>query len=286
MKWLPHSLSRRRTLLSCAIALSLWGCASNPVTGRQQLMLVSEEQAISAGSSFYAQEIGKYRKEGTLNGDAKQVQRLRLIASRIIPQAIAYRPDAADWNWKVNLIQDDKTINAYCTAGGGIAFYTGLISKLDATDDELAQVMGHEVAHALASHTRERMSVALASGLAVELLGSTQTGSRIGAQNIALVGALTWQLPNSRAGESEADRIGIELAAKAGYNPRAAVELWQKMARATGGGSGSFNMLSTHPSNEARIRALEQLVPSMLPLYEASRKAPVQQYPLTRLQQD
>lgn len=271
-----------RLLALATSGLLLLGCASNPVTGRSQLMLVSEDQAINAGSSFYMQEIGKYKTEGTLNTDKKELQRLRSIASRIIPQAIAYRSDASDWDWKVNLVQDDKTINAYCTAGGGIAFYTGLIRQLKATDDELAQVMGHEVAHALASHTRERMSVAMASGTAAQLLGATKTGNKVGAQNIALVSALTWQLPNSRLSESEADRIGIELAAKAGYNPQAAVDLWKKMAQASGGGSG-FNMLSTHPSNEDRINALQRLVPSMEKFYAGSRTSPPPLYPLEKL---
>lgn len=277
---LMHKLPRLLALATSGLVL--WGCASNPVTGRSQLMLVTEDQAISAGSSFYMQEIGKYKTEGTLNTDRKELQRLRTIASRIIPQAIAYRSDASSWDWKVNLVQDDKTVNAYCTAGGGIAFYTGLIRQLKATDDELAQVMGHEVAHALASHTRERMSVAMASGTAAQLLGATKTGNKVGAQNIALVSALTWQLPNSRLSESEADRIGIELAAKAGYNPQAAVDLWKKMAQASGGGSG-FNMLSTHPSNEDRINALQRLVPSMEKFYAGSRTSPPPLYPLDKL---
>lgn len=272
-----------RLLALCAVALVVWGCAANPVTGRRQLLLVSENEAIAAGSSFYVQEIGKLRDQGKLNTDARQVQRLRTIAARIIPHAIAWRADAAQWNWKVNLIEDDKTVNAYCTAGGGIAFYSGLIEQLQATDDELAQVMGHEVAHALASHTRERMSIALASGLATELLGTTKAGASVGAQNIALVSALTWQLPNSRAGEAEADRIGIELAAKAGYNPEAAVQLWQKMSRLGGGGKGGFSMLSTHPSSSERIAALRELVPAMQPLYAAARNSSGTLYPISRL---
>lgn len=277
MRTFPHLLGL------AAATVILGGCGTNPVTGRSQLMLVSEDQAIDAGSSFYMQEIGKRRTEGTLNTDKKEIQRLRAIAARIIPHAVAYRSDASGWNWKVNLVQDDKTVNAYCTAGGGIAFYSGLIRQLKATDDELAQVMGHEIAHALASHSRERMSVALASGTATQLLGATKSGGKVGAQNIALVSALTWQLPNSRTGESEADRIGIELAAKAGYNPQAAVDLWQKMGRISGGGGG-FNMLSTHPSNDSRINALERLVPDMNTLYEASKKTPPRLYPASRLE--
>lgn len=271
-----------RLLAVAGAGLIAWGCATAPVTGRSQLMLVSEQQAIEAGSSFYVQEINKLRGEGKLNTDARELQRLRQIASRIIPHAINWRSDARSWDWKVNLIQDDKTVNAYCTAGGGIAFYTGLLRQLNATDDEVAQVMGHEVAHALASHTRERMSIAMASNMAAELIASTRYGASVGSKNVALVSALTWQLPNSRTGESEADRIGIELAARAGYNPAAAVSLWQKMARASGGGGG-FSMLSTHPSSSERIAALQKLVPAMMPLYEASQKGERPLYPLARL---
>ncbi len=270
-------------LIAVAAALSIiWGCASNSVTGRKQLMLVSENEAISTGTAYYSQEMKAKDTGGTLNIDKNEVRRVRLIASKIIPAAISYRPDASNWNWKVNVIEDDKTVNAFCTAGGGIAFYSGLISQLKATDDEIAQVMGHEVAHALASHTRERMSVAMAGDVATQLLSSTSVGAKVGAQNIDIMGALIWKLPNSRAGESEADRIGIELAAKAGYNPQASVQLWEKMAQLSGGKSG-FNMLSTHPSNEARIDALKKLVPEMMRFYDSSKKMAIPTYPIEKL---
>lgn len=270
-------------LIAVAAALSIiWGCASNSVTGRKQLMLVSENEAISTGTAYYSQEMKAKDTGGTLNIDKNEVRRVRLIASKIIPAAISYRPDASNWNWKVNVIEDDKTVNAFCTAGGGIAFYSGLISQLKATDDEIAQVMGHEVAHALASHTRERMSVAMAGDVATQLLSSTSVGAKVGAQNIDLMGTLIWKLPNSRSGESEADRIGIELAAKAGYNPQASVQLWEKMAQLSGGKSG-FNMLSTHPSNEARIDALKKLVPEMMRFYESSKKMAIPTYPIEKL---
>lgn len=270
-------------LIAIAAALSIiWGCASNSVTGRKQLMLVSENEAISTGTAYYSQEMKAKDTGGTLNIDKNEVRRVRLIASKIIPAAISYRPDASNWNWKVNVIEDDKTVNAFCTAGGGIAFYSGLISQLKATDDEIAQVMGHEVAHALASHTRERMSVAMAGDVATQLLSSTSVGAKVGAQNIDLMGTLIWKLPNSRSGESEADRIGIELAAKAGYNPQASVQLWEKMAQLSGGKSG-FNMLSTHPSNEARIDALKKLVPEMMRFYESSKKMAIPTYPIEKL---
>lgn len=264
---------------ACAV---VWGCSTNAVTGRKQLSLVSEEQAISSGTAYYAQEMKTKATSGALNTDKNQVKRLRIIASKIIPAAISYRQDASNWNWKVNVVEDEKTVNAFCTAGGGIAFYSGLISQLKATDDEIAQVMGHEVAHALASHARERMSVAMAGDFTTQILASTSMGGKVGAQNIDIMGALMWKLPNSRASESEADRIGIELAAKAGYNPQAAVQLWEKMAKLSEGKSG-FNMLSTHPSNEDRINALKKLVPEMTPLFNASKKTPLPTYPIEKL---
>lgn len=264
---------------ACAV---IWGCSTNAVTGRKQLSLVSEEQAISSGTAYYAQEMKTRETSGALNVDKTQVKRLRLIASKIIPAAISYRQDASNWNWKVNVVEDEKTVNAFCTAGGGIAFYSGLITQLKATDDELAQVMGHEVSHALAGHARERMSVAMAGDVTTQILAATSIGGKVGAQNIDIMGTLIWKLPNSRASESEADRIGIELAAKAGYNPQAAVQLWEKMAKLSGG-KGGFNMLSTHPSNEDRINALKALVPEMTKFYDASKKTPLPTYPIEKL---
>jgi predicted Zn-dependent protease len=171
----------------------------------------------------------------------------------------------------VQVIDDPETVNAWCMAGGRMAVYTGLLDKVDPTDDELAQVLGHEISHALANHTAERMSVALATsaGLAVAgALSKDDNSAALGA--VALAAQLAIQLPNSRAAESEADRIGIELAAKAGYNPNAAISLWQKMEKAGGGGPPQF--LSTHPSPENRQQTLAALAPQMMPYYEQARR--------------
>ena len=190
----------------------------------------------------------------------------------LVAQAVIMRPDSARWDWSVEVIDEPKTVNAWCMAGGRMAVYTGLILKVDPTDDELAQVMGHEIAHALANHTAEKMSMAIASQVGVLAVGiaSDKPG-----QNMALAAAaaaLAVSLPNSRAAESEADRIGIELAAKAGYDPRAAATLWQKMANV--GGSTPPAFLSTHPGPDQRQQKLAQLAPKMQPYYAAATNPP------------
>jgi predicted Zn-dependent protease len=149
-----------------------------------------------------------------------------------------------------------------------MAVYTGLLDKIKPTDDELAQVMAHEISHALLQHGRERMSRAVATNAALTV-GSVATGVNLsGLENVAMVAL---ELPNSRTGETEADRLGIEIAARAGYNPNAAISLWQKMAKLSGG-SGGPEWLSTHPSDQTRIANLQQLVPKMTPLYQAARR--------------
>ena len=185
------------------------------------------------------------------------------------------RPDAKSWKWEVQVINDPKTVNAFCMAGGKMAIYTGMWEKLKATDDEIAQVMGHEIAHALADHTRERMSIAMTSAVATTAaaiaIGSRDSGPGAG---LALTGAqlaavLAIQLPNSRESESEADQIGIEIAARAGYDPKAAVTLWEKMGKEGGGGPPEF--LSTHPAPQNRAARLAELGKQVQPLYLAAK---------------
>ena len=188
--------------------------------------------------------MSKLGSEGKLVSDPKLLKRVDTITGRLIAQAIIMRPDTQKWEWSVQVIDEPKTVNAWCMAGGRMALYTGLIQKVDPTDDELAQVMGHEISHALANHTAERMSVAMASQLGALAVGvaSDSAAGMAAAQGAAAV-AIT--LPNSRASETEADRIGIELAAKAGYDPRAAATLWQKMAKA---GGERASAVPEHPS--------------------------------------
>ncbi len=230
-------------------------------------MVVSEEMAIRDSEPAYFAMLEKPAKEGKLNNDPKLKARVDGITARLIAQAITYRPETAEWTWSVHVIDDPEVVNAWCMAGGRMAVYTGLIEKVQPTDDELAQVMGHEIAHALAKHTAEKMSVALGTSIAVGVFAASQkkTGAALAAGALAAKLAVT--LPNSRKAETEADRIGIELAAKAGYDPHAAVSLWEKMAKVSEG-KAPPQFLSTHPSSDTRIKELKELVPQMLPYYE------------------
>jgi predicted Zn-dependent protease len=259
-------MNPRKPLLAAACALLVASCATSP-TGRTQLMLVSEAQAISSSRQAYAQEMARYKQEGKLVTDAQLLARVRTITERLVAQAIKARPDSANWQWSVQVIDDPKNVNAWCMAGGRMAIYTGFILKVDPTDDELAQVMGHEIAHALANHTAERMSMAMAGNLGVIAAGVISDSPGQSMAIAATAAKLAVELPNSRASESEADQIGIELAAKAGYDPRAAVTLWQKMAKVGGNAPPAF--MSTHPSDAQRQQRLAALAPKMMPYYQA-----------------
>jgi predicted Zn-dependent protease len=271
-----HALSSLLILLSLA-SLFLAGCATNPVTGRQQLMLVPESQAINASRQAYAQMLAPIREEGRLNTDPALNARIARITGRVVAQAIAYRPETRNWDWEMQVIDNDVP-NAFAMAGGKMGIFTGMITKLNASDDELAQVIAHEVAHALSAHTAEKMSVALATNLAVAGFALSGERSQVAMTGAVLAAALAVQLPNSRQMEREADVIGIELAARAGYDPRAAVSLWQKMAALGNGSPPQF--LSTHPSTESRIRDLQQLAVQMQPLYEQARAGTPPSHPL------
>ncbi|QAU34741.1 M48 family metallopeptidase [Janthinobacterium sp. 17J80-10] len=236
---------------------------------RKQMMAVSSEQIDQASSQTYAKLIAQERAKGTLDRDAAQVGRVRAIANRLIAQTPAFRPEARNWQWEVNVITSSE-VNAWCMPGGKIAVYTGLIEKLRATDDELAAVIGHEIAHALREHARERASEQAVAGAGISILAAVAGLGDIGQKGMeyAYMGLLG--LPNSRRHETESDRIGVELAARAGYDPRAAITLWQKMGQASGGEPIKF--LSTHPSREDRIADLTVYAQRVLPLYEQSRK--------------
>ena len=252
------------------LAAILAACAVSP-TGRRQLALVSEDSAIVASEEAYAMQIGELRKEGKIVSESSRVaQRVDAITGRLVAQAIELRPDTADWKWSVEVIDDPEMVNAWCMAGGRMAVYTGLIQKLDPTDDELAQVMAHEISHAVANHTAERMSVAIATNAGVALAGVLSEDAQRTMTAAAVAAALAIQMPNSRTAESEADEIGIELAAKAGYNPNAAITLWDKMANVAGNGPPQF--LSTHPSPANRREKLAELAPQMMAYYEQARR--------------
>jgi predicted Zn-dependent protease len=261
----------KRIAVPIVALLVLAACATSP-TGRRQLMLVSPDEAISASKSAYIQQMQDFDKKGQISTDPELISRVNTITGRLVAQAIKARPDTKDWEWSVEVIDDPDTVNAWCMAGGRMAIYTGLIEKTKATDDEIAQVMGHEIAHALANHTAERMSVAMVSQMGVVAAGvaTRDAGVMVGA---AAAAQLAVSLPNSRASETEADRIGIELAARAGYDPRAAATLWEKMAKV--GGEGPPQFLSTHPAPGNRQQTLGALAPSMMKYYEAPGERPM-----------
>ncbi|MET1256518.1 M48 family metallopeptidase [Aliikangiella maris] len=233
-------------------------------------MLVNENSAIQASKQAYTNTLEPFEKAGKLDNNPAQVKRIKTITDKLIQQAMSLRPNTRDWQWSTKLIDDPQTVNAWCMAGGKMAIYTGLIQKLSATDDEIAQVMGHEISHALLNHSAERMSLAMANNLALELL---QNMTQANAQHVSLATAaaqVAITLPNSRGSETEADKLGILLAAKAGYNPNAAVSLWQKMAQVSG--NQGFEFMSTHPSPENRQQALQKLIPEMMKHYQSAKK--------------
>jgi len=248
------------------LAASLAACKANPVSGRKQLVLVSEEQAQASSAQAYANTVDEATKAGNMSTDAALNNRVKRITDRLIAEAKLMYPPSKDWKWSV-IVLDEPKLNAWCMPGGKMAIYTGIIEKLALTDDEIAQIMGHEIAHALLGHGRERMSRAMAMQGGM-LLGSVVAGRDL--TGLAPVADIALTLPNSRTGESEADRYGIELAARAGYDPRTAVRLWEKMAKASNNGMPEF--LSTHPAPDNRIEALNALVPKMMPIYEKARR--------------
>lgn len=266
------------TLVLTATLLASCATTTSPsVSGvdRKQFMMLSESQVVSMSTESYLATLQEASKKKTLNTNATQVARVRNISQKLIQQTVHFRKDALNWKWEVNVEQNDD-VNAFCMPGGKIMVYTGLMDKLKVTDDELAAVIGHEIAHALREHGRERMSIAYAqqmglAGLAV-LAGTSknQNAAAVGVQAAAIGSTLFFALPNSREQEREADRMGLELSARAGYNPNAAVTLWQKMSQQDGSAPPEF--LSTHPSSQSRINELKGMVPAVMPLYQASKK--------------
>lgn len=258
-----------------ALLLAAAGCQTVQTTqpgvvgvSRQQAMMISSEQVNASAEKAYQQQVGGAAKKGEVNRDPAQVERVRRVAQRLIPQTAVFRPDAPGWKWETNVISA-KEVNAWCMPGGKIAVYSGLIERLQPSDDELAAVMGHEIAHALREHGRERVSQAQAQGMIIGVVGAVAGVSRGGMDLTQIVVDLTFNKPNSREHETEADRIGVELSARAGYDPRAAISLWEKMSKLGGGQPPEF--LSTHPSHSTRISDLKVYSEKVLPLYESAR---------------
>ncbi len=269
----------KRLLLSALLAsvTLLVGCQAVETTSsgavgveRKQYMFkaLSAEEIDKASSDAYGQLIAEAKADGKLHTNTKDGKRLQQIAQRMKKHVAYFRPDAANWAWEVHLI-DSPEKNAACMPGGKIFFYSGIIQELKLTDDEIAAIMGHEMAHALREHSREQISkaygVEMAKGGIGALLGLDQG-------TMGLLGAAVdvgMMLPNSRSAEAEADLIGIELAARSGYDPNGAVTLWQKMQATSQREPASF--LSTHPSTGSRIQNLQQAIPRVMPLYEQAR---------------
>ena len=263
--------SPRRAFLLAAAGAAALPVAAQVDVGKSSAMrqLVPAEQLESSATQQYDQMLAQAKAKRALAPDNHpQLIQLRAIAQRIIPYAQQWNSRAGSWRWEVNLI-GSKQINAFCMPGGKIAFYTGILDQLKLTDDEIAMVMGHEMAHALREHARERIAKSQATSiglsLGAQLLGLGELGNMA-----ANLGTQLLTLKFSRSDESEADLVGLELAARAGYDPQAAVTLWQKMGQATG--NGGIGFLSTHPTGPDRIRELEQNVPRVQGLYLQSRR--------------
>ena len=267
-----------KVLLSLALTTLLLACANTTRSGavgvnRSQFMVVSASEVDRLSAISYNDQNQKAKEKNILITSGPAYDRLKAISNRLIAQTAIFRDDTQQWNWQLVLI-NAPILNATCAPGGKITFYTGLIEQLNLADDEIAAIMGHEIAHAIREHGRERLSQAMAqsavANIAMAVAGPY--GSAVSAANQAAQYVLV--LPNSRQNESEADAIGLELAARSGYNPRAAISVWQKMNKATDG-KGTFEFLSTHPSGDTRIEQLTELMPAVEPLYQASHKAKV-----------
>lgn len=258
---------RSQIILSGLLALTLGsillsGCATAPVTGRQQLVLVSEQEVNQMGALAYQQELSKHR----IDANARQLAQVRRVGARLA--AAANRPN---YRWEFHVIDEPQTINAFALPGGKVAVYSGLLN-LGLSDDELAAVLGHEIAHAIAQHTRERISEQMGTNLILSILAGSSRVSPQTAQLLNTAFGIGIGLPFERRQESEADYIGLDLMAHAGYDPRAALTFWQKMMAATRNMPQPPALLSSHPSDQARIQAIQAAIPRFMPIYEANKR--------------
>ena len=266
----PRWQARRAFLLAAGAGAAGSALAQVDVGSASGLRkLVPAETLENSARQQYAQVLNDARAKGALAPDGHpQLQRLHTIAQKLIPHTTPWNKRARDWKWQVNLI-GSKQINAWCMPGGKIAFYTGILDQLRLNDDEVAMIMGHEMAHALREHARERLAKTQATGLglsiASQLLGLGSLGDAA-----ANLGTQLLTLKYSRDDETESDLVGLEIAARGGYRPEASVSLWQKMQAASNNGGPSF--LSTHPSGNNRIQELQANLPKVQHLYEQARR--------------
>ena len=262
--------SRRAFLLAGTATAVVPALAQVDVGASSNLRkLVPAEELENAASQQYAELLAEAGGKGALAPAGNpQLQRLQRIAAKLVPQTAQWNDRSRQWRWEVNLI-GSKQINAFCMPGGKIAFYTGILDQLRLSDDEAAMILGHEMAHALREHARARIAKSQGTGtllsLGAQLLGLGQLG------NVAAnLGTQLLTLKFSREDETDADLVGLELAARGGYNPQASVSLWEKMGQA-GGGAGGPSFLSTHPSGPQRIQQLQANVPKVQGLYQRAR---------------
>ena len=263
----------RRGFLATAATLAAAPAIAQVDVGKRSgfRKLVSADEIEQAAAQQYAKMMAQASAQGALlSPNDAPMRRLRAIGQRIVPHTTQWNDRASRWRWEVNLIRSND-INAFCMPGGKIAFYTGILDRLQLTDDEAAMIMGHEMAHALREHASERIGKTQATGiglsLAARLLGLGDLGDVA-----ANIGTQLLTLNFSRADESEADLVGLELAARAGFAPQAGASLWRKMAAASGGSGGNLAFLSTHPSGPQRIRELQANEPKVQGLYERARR--------------
>lgn len=267
---------KKLSLLLSAFAASVFftGCISSTTAAgavgadRSQLLLISEAEMEANANISYAEVLKEAQAAKTLNTDKAVTQRVQNIADRLIAQTGVFREDAKDWDWQVNVISD-STVNAWCMPGGKIVVYTGIIDSLQLTDGELAAVMGHEIAHALKEHSREQASQTSLKNTGLSILTDVTGMGQKESTAMALLAQYGFTLPFSRSHETEADHIGTELMARAGYDPYEAVNVWKKMSE---GSSGEIpELLSTHPSHSSRIKDLTKIAEQVYYLYEETK---------------
>lgn len=262
----------KKHILFITLVLALSSCVNKSTNAgtvgieRKQMFLVSAESMNAGAAAYYTQTLREASANKALNTNPIQTKKARDISKKLIRQVGVFREDALKWNWEVNVI-DEKTVNAWCMPGGKIAVYSGIIQSLNATDGELAAIIGHEMAHALREHSRERASSEQVKNIGILAIGIVGGGELANLANLAAQYSI--MLPFSRQHETEADTIGAELMARAGYNPDAAVSVWKKMSKLSK--SSPFQFASTHPSHEERIKNLQEVAKKVKPLYLAAK---------------
>ncbi|WP_169999918.1 M48 family metallopeptidase [Campylobacter sp. RM9328] len=267
---------RKILLTLCAVLTLFTGCFTSSTgagtvgTDRKQLLLISAAVMDESAAQAYVKTLSSAKTKGTLNIDPVLTKRVQNISKRLIAQTGVFRQDALKWNWQANVINED-TLNAWCMPGGRIVVYSGLITKLSLNDAQIAAVVGHEIAHALREHSREQASHDQLKNIGIFAISQAAGLGDVGAQALNIATQYTITLPFSRSHETEADHIGTELMARAGYDPNEAVKVWEKMSKVSASG-GVPEILSTHPSNESRIKDLQEIAKKLEPLYLASSK--------------